>query len=466
MSFTLPMVAASLAAALVVAPSLARRAAWRAVAREDPARARAAARVLRLLRPFGASAEVEQMVRLAARAQEGSPLDAGREVSTLSSLSEHEREVFAAALEAWSGDLAAASRRLSAPGMFEAAARQGELALCLAAVGEAQGAREMCARWREAEARRGAPADAGALMVLAAHLGQPAMLDALLESFDEPLPAARRACWRAVSMQRAGRAGDAARVIDVALGSMGPPPALRARLLRLRASPLEAATLDDDARETLAALSDRVDARLALGELGLRPGRGLGRGTGAALVALAAAFAISSALGAPGEDALVACGALTVPLDDASSAWRLVAYALLHADLVHLGVNALTLATFGRFVERRLGPAVLAATLALGALAGGLAALWTAPRGSLVIGASGAVFALVGASVAHIAREPRLRRTPEGRSELALLGALLLAQGVYDALSPHVSGGAHVGGVAMGAALGAIRASRGCGSPR
>lgn len=465
MTLTLPMVAAALAAVLVGAPALARRAAWRAVAREDPTRARAAARTLRLLRPFGASAGVEEMVRLAARAQEGASLDAGREASALTALSAHEREVFAAALEAWSGDLAAASRRLSAPGLFDAATRQGELALALAAVGEAQGAGEMCARWREAEARGALPADAGALMVLAAHLGQPAMVDALLDSFDEGIPPPRRACWRAVSLQRAGRADDAARVLDAAVGSMRPPPALRARLLRLREAPLEAATLDDAARETLAVLSDRVDARLALGELGLRPGRGLGHATGVALGALAAAFALSSALGAPGEDALVACGALTVPLDGAGSAWRLLTYALLHADLAHLGVNALTLATFGRFVERRLGPAVLAATLALGAIAGGAAALWATPRGSLVIGASGAVFALVGASVAHIAREPRLRRTPEGRGELALLATLLLAQGIYDGLSPHVSGGAHVGGLVVGAALGALRESRESGRP-
>ncbi|MEZ4390474.1 MAG: rhomboid family intramembrane serine protease [Polyangiales bacterium] len=465
MSLTTPMLAVALAAALVGGPALARRAAWRAVAREDPTRARAAARALRLLRPFASSAEVEVMVRLAARAQEGACLDAGREAATLTTLTAPERQVFAAALEAWSGDLDAAARRLSEPGLFDAAARQGELALALAALGEAQGARAMCARWREAEARGVAPADAGSLMVLAAHLGQVAMVDALLDASGEALPPARRACWRAVSMQRAGRADDAARVLDHAIGSMRPPPALRARLLRLRGSPLDAATLDDDAREALAALRDRVDARLALGELALRPGAGLGLATGAALGVLAAAFAVSTALGAPGEQALLACGALTVPLEGAGAAWRLLAYALLHADVVHLGVNALTLATFGRFVERRLGPATLAATLALGAAAGGAAALWTAPRGSLVIGASGAVFALVGASVAHIAREPRLRRTPEGRGELALLGALLLAQGIYDRLSPHVSGGAHVGGLMVGAAVGALRASRGGGRP-
>lgn len=469
MTPTLPLAAAALCTLLLVAPEVARRAAWRAVAREDPRAARRAARVLRALRPVGIGAGTEAMVSLAARAQEGVTLDATLESARLGSLAPAAREVFAVALDAWAGKTAEAAARLDVPSVRDAAIAQGELALALAVLGETRGADELCALWKHAEVTRLRVAmsreAAGELLVLAAHLGQLPQTDALLDALAHELPPARRSYWRAIALQRAGRASEGDQVLARALDSQSPPASLRARLSRLRARPLTPAELGESVSETLVSLRDRVDARLALAELGWHPARGPAWATLGALTALFAGYLGAWMRGAPSEASLDACGALTVPLRGAGEAWRLLSYALLHANAAHLGVNALTLATFGRFVERRLGATWFIAALILGTLVGALAALASAPAGSLVIGASAGVFALVGASVAYIAGEPRLRRTPEVRGELALLAALLLAQGVYDRVAPQVSGGAHLGGVLVGLALGAIRARRATGRP-
>lgn len=143
--------------------------------------------------------------------------------------------------------------------------------------------------------------------------------------------------------------------------------------------------------------------------------------------------------------------------------WRLGTSALLHGSLLHLGFNGLLLHRLGEELELRLGHARAAALLAAGALGGafgvvslawasaatGLAdvpllgpLLATAPT-SISIGASGAVFGLMGAFLADY----RARGIDPWRTDI---GALVVLNLVLTFLVPAISVGGHVGGLLAG----------------
>ena len=80
--------------------------------------------------------------------------------------------------------------------------------------------------------------------------------------------------------------------------------------------------------------------------------------------------------------------------------WTFVSYAFIHADWMHLGVNAVWLLPFGSAVARRFGHARFLMFLALTAAAGALAHLFThAGEQFPVIGASAAVSGAMAAAM-------------------------------------------------------------------
>jgi len=123
----------------------------------------------------------------------------------------------------------------------------------------------------------------------------------------------------------------------------------------------------------------------------------------------------------------------------------------LHADLRHLGANLISLLPSAAFVEYLYGRRVLIVYL-LGGLAGAAASFWLKGHGPLSIGASGAVYALMGAFggfvLRHIGRLPRWHRW---RARRIYLPGLLVV--VLPSLL-HADWRAHVGGLVAGLALG------------
>jgi membrane associated rhomboid family serine protease len=80
--------------------------------------------------------------------------------------------------------------------------------------------------------------------------------------------------------------------------------------------------------------------------------------------------------------------------------WTFVTYSLIHADWVHLGVNAVWLLPFGSAVARRFGTLRFLAFYAVTAAAGALAFLVLQPSGgALVIGASAAISGTMAAAM-------------------------------------------------------------------
>ena len=201
---------------------------------------------------------------------------------------------------------------------------------------------------------------AAALLVAAAHTGCLASARSLARELDGVLPRGAGLYWLALTLQRQGRAASAASALDRALGRRDLDPAVRPWLQGLRARAMEPAPAValDALRD---AVRDRARARMVLASLSLGPwgpgGASLARSPATvSLVSLmGGAFALEHGLGGPTPAVLARLGALVTPPHGLADLPRLVAYLPLHATPWHLGMNALVLAVFGRFVESRRG---------------------------------------------------------------------------------------------------------------
>lgn len=134
-----------------------------------------------------------------------------------------------------------------------------------------------------------------------------------------------------------------------------------------------------------------------------------------------------------------------------------VSHALLHLDAMHLMVNMGFLLAFGTVTERRLGGARFLAFYALGALAGAFGvslSYLVTQQPIVVVGASGAVSALLGAWVRF---DLGRRRAAPGRLPPALVGlAAFIGLNIFTGLAFGIAGDvqiaweAHLGGLLFG----------------
>lgn len=127
--------------------------------------------------------------------------------------------------------------------------------------------------------------------------------------------------------------------------------------------------------------------------------------------------------------------------------WRIVSGGFLHENLLHIGFNMYILYILGQMLEPALGRARFALIYAVSLLAGSLGALLVTPH-SVTVGASGAVFGLLGAA----AVEMRSRQIPIMQSGV---GGLILINLIISFTLPGISWGGHVGGL-LGGALAAL----------
>jgi membrane associated rhomboid family serine protease len=129
--------------------------------------------------------------------------------------------------------------------------------------------------------------------------------------------------------------------------------------------------------------------------------------------------------------------------------WRLVTSMFLHGSLLHLAFNMLALWQVGQLVERLFGSLRFLGLYLIAGVCGSLASvLWDADV--KVVGASGAIFGIVGGLFAFIRREhsgvpPTVVSELRG-SLLPFLVFNLAAGYVY----PHTNNAAHIGGLVGG----------------
>lgn len=134
-----------------------------------------------------------------------------------------------------------------------------------------------------------------------------------------------------------------------------------------------------------------------------------------------------------------------IPLEVAQGQWyRLVTAAFLHLNLTHLFFNMLTLAVIGPAVESAVGRVRFVAVYLLAAVGGSVASYLLGPYVIVGIGASGAIFGILGAYFV-LAR----RSHADTRTVLALIALNL----VIGFVSPGIDWRAHVGGLVVGAGV-------------
>lgn len=153
-----------------------------------------------------------------------------------------------------------------------------------------------------------------------------------------------------------------------------------------------------------------------------------------------------------GGGALFRDGALFGPLVEAGEWWRLVTYGFLHAGLLHIGFNMLLLWLFGREMEPQLGTPRFLGIYFSSLLAGAFGALLFSPDAATV-GASGAIFGLMGAAAAIMYS----RGINPFQTDVGMLILFNLGLGLFVS---NVSIGGHIGGL-VGGVLGGLAVAAG-----
>jgi len=122
--------------------------------------------------------------------------------------------------------------------------------------------------------------------------------------------------------------------------------------------------------------------------------------------------------------------------------WRLITGGFLHSGILHIGFNMYILYWLGTMLEPSLGHARFLALYFASLLAGSFGALLLDPN-AVTVGASGAVFGLMGAAFV-------LQRARGIDPMQSGLGPIILINLVLGFVIPNVSIGGHLGGLAGG----------------
>lgn len=154
----------------------------------------------------------------------------------------------------------------------------------------------------------------------------------------------------------------------------------------------------------------------------------------------------------PGDvDPLLVFGAKVNELIVAGEWWRLITPIFVHGSLLHFFFNAYALYSLGREVERFYGAARFTLVFFFAGVAGTTASLWLSPAPS--VGASGAIFGLIGAEAVLLYRNRALlgERARAGLQNILLIAAVNLVIGFQGGM--RIDNWAHLGGLAGGLAM-------------
>jgi membrane associated rhomboid family serine protease len=150
--------------------------------------------------------------------------------------------------------------------------------------------------------------------------------------------------------------------------------------------------------------------------------------------------------GISGTDQMTIDGGLFGPAVAAGDWYRVVTAGFLHASILHLALNMYLLYLLGALLEPFLGRVAFAAAYFAALLTGSFGVLLTSPT-ELTVGASGAVFGLMGlAAVVQWSRGVNVFRGG--------LGGLIIINLVLTFAIPGISIGGHIGGLLGGLVAG------------
>lgn len=175
----------------------------------------------------------------------------------------------------------------------------------------------------------------------------------------------------------------------------------------------------------------------------------------AVLALLVAVFVLTElAGGSLRGDVLLRFGSKHNVLVRAGDWWRLVSACFLHQGLVHIFCNGLGIFMVGRDLERCFGGLRWLALYLLSGLAGSVASFLFVPAPS--VGASGAVYGLLGAGLAIALFKTRTVPKAVRRRLLVGFGGMIALNLLLASALPFIDHAAHLGGLAGGFLLGGV----------
>ncbi|HYH60104.1 MAG TPA: rhomboid family intramembrane serine protease [Thermoleophilaceae bacterium] len=149
-----------------------------------------------------------------------------------------------------------------------------------------------------------------------------------------------------------------------------------------------------------------------------------------------------------GGSELILDGAVSRDAIADGEVWRLLTSGFLHAGLLHLMFNAFALYVLGSMLEPAVGRLRFAVIYFVSLLTGSFGALLVEPD-ALTVGASGAIFGLMGAAIV-VMRHRGINPMESG------LGLWLGLNLVFTFAIPGISIGGHLGGLVGGALAAAL----------
>lgn len=145
---------------------------------------------------------------------------------------------------------------------------------------------------------------------------------------------------------------------------------------------------------------------------------------------------------------LLLLGAKINSLIDQGQLWRLATSSLLHANIGHLMINCYSLNSIGPAVEKISGPRRYLAIYFASAVTGCAMSYWLSKAPA--IGASGAIFGLVGSFAVFILRHRTLIK--DANSDLQHIARVIALNMAIGLMSKGIDNWAHLGGLLGGAA--------------
>lgn len=151
----------------------------------------------------------------------------------------------------------------------------------------------------------------------------------------------------------------------------------------------------------------------------------------------------------PGGAELLALGGNRLA-ETRAEPWRLLSATTLHAGLLHLALNMWVLWDIGRAAERFFGNLQFLLVYLLAGLGGSLTSLFFAGKTAVSVGASGAIFGVVGALLAAIWIRPDSLPGPLIRSLKKSLMVFVGVSLILGLTAGGVDNAAHLGGLVTG----------------
>jgi rhomboid protease GluP len=152
-------------------------------------------------------------------------------------------------------------------------------------------------------------------------------------------------------------------------------------------------------------------------------------------------------------DTIIDAGALARANVMQGEWWRMLTATFLHGGIDHLLGNAISLYTLGMACEHAFGTPRYAATYFAAGIGGSVFSALLSPGPS--VGASGAIFGLMGALIAYLIKHQDRFHVRDKRVGIVLLiwAGYTLALGLT---TPFVDNGAHIGGMLTGIVAGLV----------